>query len=753
MAIKKIVFVESPAKAKTIQRFVDKDTLVKATFGHIRDLPKTNLGVDTENDFEPKYIIPKKASPVVKELKSLVKGSELIYLATDPDREGEAIAWHLIHALGLDPEKVQRILFHEITNRAIQHALEHPGKVNDNLVDAQQARRVVDRLVGYSLSPLLWQKIYRGLSAGRVQSVALRLVTDREEEIGAFKSEEYWSLWATFLTADKQSFEAKLEHYKGKAIGKQPKHEVVLEAQKASEDKSWVILRRTVEQKQRHPKPPFTTSTLQQEASRKLRFSVKQTMMYAQRLYEGVTIKGDTVGLITYMRTDSVVLSDESITEARKTISDAYGAKFVPGEARRYTTKSKGAQEAHEAIRPTSFERSPSSLKSSLGVNEWKLYKLIWERALASQMVSADTESTHLEVGVKDSPELVVYGAHGVRIVFPGFLKVYEEGKDDDTALEGEFEGEQVLPNIKENDKVTLEQLEPKQHFTQPPPRYTEASLVRDMEKLGIGRPSTYAPTISTLLDRGYVLKEEGKFVPQEVGKIVIGLLKEQFPSIVDSAFTAQMEEDLDDIADGKKKWQVVVKNFYGPFHKLIETAEKSIDKKSLSEEATDETCPQCQKPLIIKLGRYGKFYACTGFPECRFTRPHEDQATEEKENKLIEGRVCPEDKGALVIRRGRFGSFIGCSNYPNCKFIEPIVKEIGMPCPKDKGAIIERRTKRGKMFWGCSNYPKCDFVAWDKPLPDPCPQCKGLLVEKKNEVACTQCTYTRPKPETGGGE
>ncbi len=745
MASKKIVFVESPAKAKTIQRFVDKDTIVKATFGHIRDLPKSNLGVDVEDKFEPKYIIPKKAAPVVKELKALVKGVDTIYLATDPDREGEAIAWHLTQALGIDETKAHRILFHEITSKAIHHALEHPGKINADLVDAQQARRVLDRLVGYELSPLLWQKIYRGLSAGRVQSVALRLITDRDEEIGLFKAEEYWSLWATFETKAKESFLAKLEKIDMKPLGKYPKHDLIEKAQAASKDKDWTIVGRTVETKQRHPKAPFTTSTLQQEAGRKLHFSVKQTMMYAQRLYEGVAMKGDTVGLITYMRTDSVAMGDDAIAEARQTIESLYGKKYVPSEARKYLTKSKGAQEAHEAVRPTSFERTPDSLKTSLSPGEWKLYKLIWERAIASQTVSADTESTHLEVGPAKAPTSVVYGAHGIRIVFPGFLKIYEEGNDDTPELENELGGEQVLPAVKEGDTVVLDTIEPKQHFTQPPPRYTEASLVKEMEKLGIGRPSTYAPTIGTLLDRGYVLKEEGKFVPQEVGKIVINLLKEQFPSIVDFDFTAAMEEDLDAVADGEKEWQKVLKDFYGPFHKLVEKAGASIDKKSLSEEATEEKCPKCDKPLIIKLGRFGRFYACTGFPDCRYTRPHEDGQAEE-EQKLIEGRVCPEDKAALVVRRGRFGAFIGCSNYPECKFIEPIIKETGIICPKDKGAVIERRSKRGKMFWGCSNYPKCDFVAWDKPLPTPCPKCKGLLVEKKKEIACTQCDYTKPR-------
>lgn len=739
MATKKLVLVESPSKAKTIQKFVDKSTVVKSTFGHIRDLPKSKLGVEVEKDFEPTYVIPRKASPVVKELKALAKNASEVYLATDPDREGEAIAWHVVEALKLDPGITKRVLFHEITNEAVTKALAHPGKINDNLVDAQQARRVLDRLVGYSLSPLLWQKIYRGLSAGRVQSVALRLIVDREAEISAFKTQEYWSLWATFITNKKEKFLAKLEKIKGKTLDKYPPKEVIDAASKHNEKNGWEVTDRIVEEKQRHPKPPFTTSTLQQEASRKLHFSVKQTMMHAQKLYEGINLSGETVGLITYMRTDSVNLAESALTEARKVIHDSFGASYTPKEARRYKTRSKGAQEAHEAIRPTSFHRKPDQVKQFLSPQEYKLYKLIWERAIASQMNSATLEATQLHVGLKETPTAITYIARGQRVVFPGFLKVYDESQDEQEAAE---EGEQFLPLVKKGEGVDLEGIEPKQHFTQPPPRFTEASLVKEMEKLGIGRPSTYAPTISTIVDRGYVTKEENKFVPQEVGKIVTDLLKDKFPSIVDFDFTAQMEEDLDKVADGDKKWQSVIKQFYGPFHKLVETANKDIDKKSLGEEATDEKCPQCGKPLVIKLGRFGKFYACTGFPECRHTRPFEEPKVAEEHEKLIAGRKCPDDGGELVIKTGRFGAFIGCANYPECKHIEPIIKDIGIICPKDGGHVIERRSRRGKLFWGCSNYPKCDFVSWDKPVNKPCPKCKSLLVYKKNEIKCTNCDY-----------
>ncbi|HEY1074419.1 MAG TPA: type I DNA topoisomerase [Patescibacteria group bacterium] len=741
---KKVVFVESPAKAKTIQKFVDKSTVVRATFGHIRDLPKSDLGVDLEHDFAPKYVIPRKASPVVKELKALVKGSEEIYLATDPDREGEAIAWHVCEALGLDSTKVSRILFHEITNEAIQHALEHPGKVNHNLVDAQQARRVLDRLVGYKLSPLLWKKIYRGLSAGRVQSVALRLITDREDEIAAFEPKEYWSLWASFETKQKDHFLAKLEKVKGKSIGKHPAQSVIEEAQAYGKDLQWVITDRITENKQRHPKPPFTTSTLQQEGSRKLHFSAKQTMMHAQKLYEGISLGGETVGLITYMRTDSLNLAETAIADARTVVGQNFGPKYVPAEPRRYKTKSKGAQEAHEAIRPTSFARTPDSVKQYLAPAEYKLYKLIWERAIASQMASADTELTQIHVGPEKEPTAVTYIASGVRIVFPGFLKAYEESRDEGAEVEVGDGEEQLLPLIVKGDSVTLDSLEPKQHFTQPPARFTEASLVKEMERLGIGRPSTYAPTIATIIDRGYVAKEEGKFVSQEVGKIVIELLKDKFPNIVDYDFTAKMENSLDNVADGEAKWQNVIKDFYGPFEKSIELAAKDIGEKSLSEEATDEVCPDCGKPLVIKRGRFGRFYACTGFPDCRHTRPFD--VDKKAEAQLIEGRKCPNDGADLVLKSGRYGNFIGCSNYPNCKFIEAINKEMGIKCPKDGGNIIERRSKRGKLFWGCDKYPNCDFVAWDRPMPQPCPKCKGIVVQKKKELACMSCDYRKER-------
>lgn len=740
---KKLVLVESPAKAKTIQRFVDKQTVVKSTFGHIRDLPKSVLGVDVNANFEPSYVIPKKASAVVKELKAQAKDATEIYLATDPDREGEAIAWHVVEALKLNPKEVHRIMFHEITETAINHALDNPGKINESLVDAQQARRVLDRLVGYGISPLLWQKLYRGLSAGRVQSVALRLITDREEEIGAFITQEYWSLWATFFNKDKREFGAKLEKIEGKSLDKYPAETVIREAMKYNESSEWLVVNRQAEKKQRHPKAPFTTSTLQQEAGRKLSMSVKQTMMHAQKLYEGISLGGETVGLITYMRTDSLNMAEQAITESRASIETIYGKQYVPAAARRYKTKSKGAQEAHEAIRPTSFARKPDDVHQYLSPQEYKLYKLIWERAIASQMASADVEATQVELGPQEAPQAVCYIARGYQVLFPGFLKVYSESTDDPSATD-EPSTDQLLPPLEINDAVSLQKLEPKQHFTQPPPRFTEASLVKEMEKLGIGRPSTYSPTISTIIDRGYVVKNEGKFEPQEVGIIVIKLLKEQFPTIVDFQFTADMEEKLDDVADGQADWHKVIKDFYDPFEKLLDTAKKEVDKTSLNEEQTDETCPTCTKPLIIKWGRFGKFYACTGFPECRYTRPLEGEQDETAAQNLIGDRKCPQDQGDLALKTGRFGSFIACVNYPTCKYIESIKKEIGIACPKDAGNIIERRSKRGKVFWGCDNYPKCDFASWDKPVDQKCSTCGNLMVDKRGQVVCPVCTGSK---------
>lgn len=737
--MKKLVLVESPAKAKTIQKFVGKDTVVKSTYGHVRDLPKSVLGVDVDKNFEPSYLIPKKASPVVKELKAAAKGVDEVYLATDPDREGEAIAWHVAEALGLKPQQTHRILFHEITDTAIKHALDKPGKINIHLVDAQQGRRVLDRLVGYGLSPLLWQKLYRGLSAGRVQSAALRLIVDREAEVAAFVSQEYWSLWATFITKSKATFLAKLEKINGISLDKYPAETVIKDVMSFDSSNTWQVTQCQTEKKQRHPKAPFTTSTLQQEAGRKLGMSVKQTMMHAQKLYEGISLGGETVGLITYMRTDSLTMAESALQEAREVIATEFGKIYVPDQPKRYKTKSKGAQEAHEAVRPTKFARTPQSIQSYLSLHEFKLYKLIWERAMASQMSSADVESTTVSIEPTDKPQAVTYVARGYQIIFPGFLKVYEESVDTPSESD-EPSTDQKLPELDKGDDLNLKDHEAKQHFTQPPPRFTEASLVKEMEKLGIGRPSTYSPTISTIIDRNYVIKNEGKFEPQEIGTIVINLLKEHFPSIVDLQFTADMEEKLDDVAEGTVDWHQVIKDFYTPFSILLAKTKQEVDKTKLVQEKTDEVCPECQKPLLLKMGRFGKFYACSGFPECRYTRPLVESEAEQSKAQELEGKTCPKDGGKLVMKSGRFGPFVACANYPTCKYIESIKKELGLLCPKDSGNIVELKSKRGKVFWGCDKYPKCDFASWDKPVDQKCPTCGSLMVDKRGAVVCPVC-------------
>lgn len=734
-----LILVESPAKAKTIQRFVGTDMLVKPTYGHIRDLPKSVLGVDVHHHFAPAYVIPKKAAPVVRELKAAAKGANAVLLATDPDREGEAIAWHVAEALDLSPTKTGRILFHEITDTAIKQALSEPKKINVNLVDAQQARRVLDRLVGYGLSPLLWQKLYRGLSAGRVQSAALRLVVDREAAIAAFKTRSYWSLWATFTTAKKESFLAKLEKIGRKALAKYPPEKIIQDATKFGPALAWRVARVETEKRQRHPKPPFTTSTLQQAAGQSLGMSVKQTMMHAQKLYEGVELAGETVGLITYMRTDSLMLAESAITEARSEIKKEYGERYLPPQPRCYKTKTKGAQQAHEAIRPTRFLRHPNRVKAHLSAHEFKLYRLIWQRALASQMASADVEVTVAAIEPISPKSAVTYVAHGYHVAFDGYLKVYTNLSDDDP-------GNERLPILLQNSAVTLAKLEPKRHETEPPPRFSEAALVKEMERLGIGRPSTYAPTISTLLDRGYVVKQESRLVPQDIGTMVIDFLKKDFPAIVDLEFTADMEEKLDDVADGQVEWPKIVGDFYAPLSRQLAVAKKDGGEKIFND-TTNEKCPDCGQPLAIKMSRYGKFFACTGFPKCRYTRPFvADEKGHDQSEELVEGKKCPKDSGDLVVKAGRFGPFIACANYPKCKYIESIKKEIGLNCPKDSGAIVERRTKRGKPFWGCNNYPRCDWASWDKPVAKKCPTCHNLMVEKQGEIVCPACA----KPAVG---
>lgn len=683
-----LVIVESPAKAKTIGKYLGSKYIVKASMGHVRDLPKSQIGVEVENDFNPKYITIRGKGSVLKELKDASKKVKKVYLAADPDREGEAIAWHLAHALELDESQSLRVVFNEITKTAVKDAFKTPRKINMDLVNAQQARRILDRLVGYKISPLLWKKVKKGLSAGRVQSVAVKIILDRENEISAFVPEEYWTITAK-LAVKGSSFEAKFTQLNGekKELSSQQDVNEVLAAIK---DASFTVGEVKERERQRHPSPPFTTSSLQQEAARKLGFRAAKTMSVAQQLYEGVELgKEGTVGLITYMRTDSTRISGTAQDEAKEYITEKYGAPFVPESPRQYSKKAANAQDAHEAIRPTSVLRDPESVKPYMSRDQLRLYKLIWERFVASQMASAvlDTLSVDISAGT------AVFRATGSKVRFPGFMKVYVEGNDDGTTEEDKY-----LPELHTGDKLDKQDIEPKQHFTQPPPRYTEARLVRTLEELGIGRPSTYAPTLETIQKRGYVAIEDKKFVPTELGELVIEQMEQFFPEILNVEFTANMEEDLDHVEEGSEDWVKVLSEFYKSFEKRLEVAEEEMKEIEIEDEVSDEICEKCGKPLVYKLGRFGKFLACSGFPDCRNTKP--------------------------------------------------IVKDIGVTCPKCKeGHVVERRSKKGRIFFGCDRYPECDFVSWDKPSPKPCPNCSSLMVEKKSKqgvkLQCTSCDYS----------
>ncbi|QED47531.1 type I DNA topoisomerase [Cytobacillus dafuensis] len=685
-----LVIVESPAKAKTIERYLGKKYKVKASMGHVRDLPKSQMGVDVENHFEPKYITIRGKGPVLKELKTAAKKAKKIYLAADPDREGEAIAWHLAHSLNMDITSDCRVVFNEITKEAIKESFKHPRPINMDLVDAQQARRLLDRLVGYNISPLLWKKVKKGLSAGRVQSVAVRLIIDREKEIKAFVPEEYWSIEGDFLKG-KDSFEASFYGIGNEKVELKSNQEVqdILSKMKGNKFKVSTV---TKKERKRNPAAPFTTSSLQQEAARKLNFRAKKTMMLAQQLYEGIDLgKEGTVGLITYMRTDSTRISEIAQEEATQFINKTYGQEFLQVEKKKEKKKS-NTQDAHEAIRPTSVMREPSSLKEFLSRDQLRLYRLIWERFVASQMASAimDTMSVDLKNGD------VIFRATGSKVKFPGFMKVYVEGSDDQAE-----EKDRMLPDLKEGDEVLKKDIDPKQHFTQPPPRYTEARLVKTLEELGIGRPSTFAPTLDTIQKRGYVALDNKRFIPTELGEIVLELILEFFPDILDVEFTAKMEKDLDYIEEGKVNWVQIIDDFYGDFEKHLEKAEKEMQEVEIKDEPAGEDCEQCGNPMVFKMGRYGKFMACSNFPDCRNTKP--------------------------------------------------IVKDIGVKCSKcQEGNIIERKSKKRRIFYGCDRFPECDFISWDKPLPRSCPKCDNLLIEKKLkkgvQVQCIECDYKEEK-------
>ena len=727
----KLVIVESPTKAKTISQILGKGYVVEASYGHLRDLPKAKLGVDTEHNFAPDYIIPTASRKTVTKLKNLYEQHPDLILATDEDREGEAIGWHITQALGIDPLRVPRIAFHEITREAVKEAIEHPRQIDFNLVDAQQARRILDRLVGYKLSPLLWKKIFRGLSAGRVQSVAVRLIVEREREIQKFIPEEYWKIKVDYQ-AKQGKFTAELATMAGQpvVVNDQATADQIVSELKAN---SAQIIKLATADRSRNPLEPLTTSTLQQQAGTRFGFSVKKTMLLAQQLYEGVAL-GDSghAGLITYMRTDSVHIAPRVISEIRSWVDQKYGPQYVPAKPHAYKSKNKTAQEAHEAIRSTLPSRTPEELSPFLSPDQAKLYRLVWERTVASQMAPAILSQTDVTVASTDK----TLTAQGVQIKFPGFFAVLSKSPVS----------ESTLPALAQDELLTAEEVIPEQKFTEPPERYTEPALVKTLEKLGIGRPSTYAPTLSTITTRGYVKKEKRDLIPQETGFLVNDFLVQHFPNIVDTKFTAHMEDSLDEVAEGKKKWQTVISEFYQPFAATLAEKEATLDRQNKGE-ATDEICEKCGGAMVIKRGRFGKFLACTNFPKCKNTKAL-DKVSGEPEPVEVTDVKCAKCGNPMVKRRSRYGEFLGCSDYPKCDYIQntnPSNGEVGGSCPKcPQGKIVERRTKRGKVFYGCSNYPKCDFASWDQPVAEKCSTCGGWMALSKAKKApvCQKCGF-----------
>ncbi|HEX4165333.1 MAG TPA: type I DNA topoisomerase [Bryobacteraceae bacterium] len=798
---KSLVIVESPAKAKTIGKYLGKQFIVKASLGHVKDLPKKDLAVDVDRDFTPRYEVIEGKKKLIAELKQAAKGVDSVYLAADPDREGEAICWHLKEEL--EPKKSEkpaifRVMFNEITANAVKKAFDKPMAVNVNLVDAQQARRVLDRLVGYKISPLLWDKVRRGLSAGRVQTVALRLIVDREREIKAFVKEEYWTIDVSLNAKKPPVLTARLNRIAEKTpevTNEQTATGIVSDLDGAA----YIVKSVGTKEKKRNPVPPFITSTLQQESSRKLRFSVKRTMMLAQGLYEGKELgKEGSVGLITYMRTDSTRVSEDALAEVRGLVTERYGKPYLPASPNVYKTK-KDAQDAHEAIRPTSVLRTPESLEKFLAEDELKLYRLIWMRFIASQMNPALLDQTTIDIDAKGKSKTpYVFRATGSVLKFEGFLKVYEEGKDQKD--EDDEDLKHKLPAVSEGEELRFKEISPEQHFTEPPPRYNEATLVKKLESDGVGRPSTYASILSTIQDREYVKKEGGKFHPTELGTVVTDLLLESFNDLFDVKYTARMEEELDDIEEGKIEWRVAMADFYGRFQKNLADAERNMTDIKRMEKPTDLVCEKCGKPMVIKWGKHGSFIACTGYPECSNTREvtvetpdgeksdfNEQDEAEYCENcgrpmVLKKGRFgqffacsgypdckttkqiggeqrkdvpleekCPQCGSNLVQKFGRFGEFVACSDYPKCKYVKQ--KTIGVPCPNcSQGEVVERRSKRGKTFYGCNRYPECDFVAWGKPIAEKCPDCgSSYLIEKYLKAGpvaqCpnNECKYKHP--------
>jgi len=751
-----LVIVESPAKAKTIAKYLGPGYKVLASYGHVRDLVPKEGAVDPEHDFAMKYELIDKNKKHVQTLKQAAKQADELFLATDPDREGEAISWHILEILKKDKsirdKPTHRIVFHEITRRAIQDALKHPGELSMNLVNAQQARRALDYLVGFNLSPLLWKKIRRGLSAGRVQSPALRMIVEREIEIENFEPREYWTIEAA-CQAEQQAFKARLLQYQGEKV-KQFSHTTEEQATSVrqtlleSAQGHLTVVKVEKKQRKRNPAPPFITSTLQQEASRKLGFTTRRTMSVAQQLYEGIDIGGETVGLITYMRTDSTQLAQDAVMEIHDLIAQRYGKEYLPAKPRVFRTKSKNAQEAHEAIRPTSVRRLPEMLKPHLSADQFRLYELIWKRTVACQMIHATLNTVAVDLACGGPENL--FRATGSVIAHPGFMTVYQEGRDDN-AKEGE---DKMLPPLEEGQRVTLQDILAEQHFTEPPPRYTEASLVKALEEYGIGRPSTYASIISTLLNRDYVTLENKRFKPTDIGRIVNKFLTEHFTRYVDYHFTADLEDRLDAVSRGEEKWLELLKAFWHPFRQLVQDKETSVQRKDVTQEPLDEKCPECGGQLSIRLGRNGRFIGCSNFPECKYTRNLDGDNSAPEPEAL--DRECPECGGPLQIKTSRYGKFIGCGNYPKCRHIEPLEKpeDTGVPCPQcQQNNLLKRKSRNGKIFYSCAGYPKCKYAVWNPPLAEPCPECGWPILTLKTtkrrgtEKVCPQkqCGYVTP--------
>ncbi|MFQ5629664.1 MAG: type I DNA topoisomerase, partial [bacterium] len=743
---KNLIIVESVAKTKTISKFLGKDYLVRSSVGHIKDLPKQRLGVDVDSGFSPEYITIRGKGKILTELRRAAQASEKVYIATDPDREGEAIASHLAEEISAKNSNIQRVMFNEITERAVRKALDSPTSIKVSKVDAQKARRVVDRLVGYQVSPILWRTIYRGLSAGRVQSVALRLICEREQEIDDFKPEEYWTITAKVKGDETDSFLTKLFKIDNKKPAINNETDAKTHADTINQQK-FVVKSITKKPVVRQPSPPFTTSTMQQETARRLGYTAKRIMIIAQQLYEGVELgKEGSVGLITYMRTDSTRIASEAIEEVRGFIHAEYGNENLPAKPRTFKVKS-SAQDAHEAIRPTSMNYAPQKVKKYLTDEQFKLYELIWKRFVACQMAAAKLEQTIVDISAGSQ---YLFRTTGSVIVFRGFLQLYEESKEESENNENGLDVTIIPANLKKDDLLRLLELLPRQHFTKPPARYSESSLVKELDALGIGRPSTYAMIISTLLARKYAEKNKRQLVPTELGKTVSSILVQNFPEIFNVKFTAFMEEELDQVESGSKNFVQVVGDFYVPFNSAVKTTEekREVIKENLQKDA-GETCPKCGRPLIIRWGRNGQFMACSGYPDCRHTQPLEKE-------EITTDEICDKCGKEMVVKNGRFGKFLACSGYPECKNTQPFTTNIDCPNDGCDGKLVERKSKRGRTFFGCSNYPTCKFASWNKPVAQECPNCGNNYLEERstqaqgNFLACPKCKAQIHKEEEG---